>query len=206
MSHDTWIHRAVRVAVRPLARTSVTPNQLTTLRLGAGLGAAAVLALGGSPWLAVGAGLFLVGMLLDRADGELARLTGKTSRWGHTYDLVSDALSNAVAFVGLGLGLRDGAFGVWAPGMGLVAGVAVAAILWLVMKIEERHGARAGELRGMAGFDPDDALLVLPLMIWFGLADWLLAAASIGAPLFAVFMVWVFRGRLRDLRLIPASD
>jgi archaetidylinositol phosphate synthase len=196
MSHDTWMHRVVRLGVRPLADTRVTPNQLTTLRLGAGIGAGALLAQGGQPWFDLGAALFLVGMLLDRADGDLARLTGKTSRWGHTYDLVSDALSNAIAFVGLGLGLRAGAFGVWAPGMGLVAGVAVAAILWLVMKMERRHGARAGELRGVAGFDADDAMLVLPAMVWLNLADWLLAAASIGAPVFAVLMVWLFRGRL----------
>ncbi len=41
MSHNTWIHRAVRVAVRPLAAGPITPNQVTTLRLAVGLGAAA---------------------------------------------------------------------------------------------------------------------------------------------------------------------
>ncbi len=41
MSHNTWIHRAVRVAVRPLAAGPITPNQVTTLRLAVGLGAPA---------------------------------------------------------------------------------------------------------------------------------------------------------------------
>ncbi len=186
----------MRAAVRPLIASPVTPNHLTTLRLAAGLGAAVALAQGGDGWRHAGAGLFLIGMLLDRADGELARQSGKTSRWGHTYDLVSDAVSNAVAFFGLGIGLRYGIFGGWAPLMGLAAGVAIAAILWLVMKLEARHGARAGELGGAAGFDPDDAMLVLPLMVWLGLSDWLLAAASLGAPAFAILMFWLFRRRL----------
>ncbi len=196
MSHDTWLHRTVRGAVRPLVASPVTPNHLTTLRLAVGLGAAIALAHGDEAWRHAGAGVFLLGMLLDRADGDLARLSGKTSPWGHTYDLVSDAVSNAAAFSGLGIGLRHGSFGAWAPLMGLAAGLAIAAILWLVMKMEQRHGARAGELGAAAGFDPDDALLVLPVLVWLGLSNWLLLAACLGAPAFAVFMAVMFRRRL----------
>ena len=139
----------------------------------------------------------MLSMLLDRADGELARQSGKSSPWGHTYDLVSDTCCNAVAFLGLGVGLRDGTCGAWAPVMGLAAGLAIAGILWLVMKMEQRHGARAGELGPIAGFDPDDALLVLPLLVWFGQSEGLLVAASLGAPVFAVFMLLLFWRRLR---------
>ncbi len=49
MSHNTWIHRTVRVAVRPLAAGPITPNQVTTLRLAVGLVAAAALATGTKP-------------------------------------------------------------------------------------------------------------------------------------------------------------
>ncbi len=197
MSHNTWIHRAVRHAVRPLAATPVTPNQLTSLRLAVGIAAGLALAEGGDAWRHLGAGLFLLSMLLDRADGELARQSGKTSPWGHTYDLVSDTLSNAVAFFGLGVGLRHGSYGDWALLMGLAAGLAIAGILWLVMKMEKHHGARAGEIGGFAGFDPDDALLALPLLIWLGQAEGLLVAASLGAPAFAVFMLILFWRRLK---------
>ncbi len=82
MSHNTWMHRAVRPVARSLARTRVTPNQVNTLRLVAGL-AAAAFAEGSETWRA---GTFLLGMFLDRADGELARLSGKISPRGHTYD------------------------------------------------------------------------------------------------------------------------
>ena len=186
MSHDTWIHRTARVVARPLAKTPITPNQVTTLRLAVGLAAAAAFAQGDPGWRHWGAGIFLLSMFLDRLDGELARIAGKSSPWGHSYDLASDTLCNALAFVGLGVGLRSGAFGDWAPAMGLAAGLAIAAILWLVVRMEALYGARAGELGARAGFDPDDGLLVVPALIWLGLA-----------PAFAIYMAVRFRSALR---------
>ncbi len=197
MSHNTWIHRAARIFARPLARTPVTPNQVTTLRLAVGLAAAAALAQGEADWRHWGAGIFVLGLFLDRLDGELARLSGKTSPWGHRYDLFSDTVSNALAFLGLGVGLRAGEFGAWAPAMGAAAGLAIAAILWLVVRMESLHGARAGELGATAGFDPDDGLIGVPVLVWLGLSDWLLAAACFGAPALAVYMTLKFRGALR---------
>ena len=40
--------------------------------------------------------------------------------------------------------------------------------------------------------------LVMPVLIWLGLSDWLLAAACLGAPAFAVFMVVKFRASLHE--------
>lgn len=193
MSHNTWIHKVARLGVRPLIDSPVTPNHLTTLRLGCGAGAAALVASGDGALTAWGAGVFLFSMVLDRADGELARLSGKTSPWGHKYDLIADSLSNALIFVGLGIGLRDGFFGLAAIPLGFLAGGAVAAILWLVMRAEALQGARAAEIQGSGGFDPDDGMLAIPILIWLGLSQLLLALAAIGAPAFAIFFFLKFR-------------
>lgn len=194
MSHDTWIHRIVRIAVHPLAKTAVTPNHLTTLRLILGIGAAFLFAVGNSPAQYYGAGLFVVSMMIDRADGELARATGKSSPWGHSYDLISDAVCNALAFVGIGIGLRDsGAWGSWSVLLGVVAGLSVACVLWLVIKVEAVEGARAAEFGGTGGFDPDDAMLAVPVAVIFGWNHALLLAAAIGAPAFALFAWLRFR-------------
>jgi phosphatidylglycerophosphate synthase len=195
MSHNTWIHRFVRLGVRPLAGTPVTPNQITTLRLLTGVCAAGLFALG-PRWHFYAALLFLLSMLLDRADGELARISGITSPWGHRYDLVSDGLSNVLVFIGIGIGMRDSVFGLWSIPMGCLAGVAVAVILWLVLKVERLEGQRAAELGNVAGFDVDDAIVVVPLMVMLGWTKALLIAASIGAPVFALFMAWHLRSKL----------
>lgn len=200
MTHNTWMHRVVRVGVAPLANTGVTPNHLTTLRLVTGLAATASFAVGTPVWRAWGGGLFVVSMFLDRADGELARLGGKSSAWGHKYDLVSDAVCNALVFLGIGIGLRDGAFGPWAAVMGLVAGAAITAILLLVLRMEEMVGERAAQFQGAAGFDPDDAMLLVPLLVWVGWAEALIVAACLGAPAFALYMYLKLRHRLRQTR------
>ncbi len=200
MSHNTWTHRLVRLAVRPLVGTGVTPNHLTSLRLITAIAAAVAFALGTPGWRAWGGALFLVSILLDRADGELARLGGQSSAWGHKYDLFSDASSNALVFLGIGIGLRDGGFGPWAVVMGLLTGIAIAAILLLVLRVEALKGQGAAEFESTAGFDPDDAMLIVPLLVWIGWAEALIAAGSIGAPAFAVFMYLKLRRDLRDAR------
>jgi phosphatidylglycerophosphate synthase len=201
MSHNTWIHKIARVTiVRPLAKTMVTPNQVTTVRIIAGVAAAMSLAHGSPESSIYGAVLFILSMLLDRADGDLARLTGRTSPGGHTYDLFADAFCNALIFVGLGIGLRDGGYELWAIPMGLLAGGAVATILMLVIRIENLQGARAAEIGGVFGFDPDDAMLAVPIAVMLGWSDQLLLAAAIGAPGFAVLFIFLFRKALRDAR------
>lgn len=201
MSHNTWIHKIARATiVRPLAKTSVTPNQVTTVRIIAGVSAAICVAYGSVEWANYGAVLFILSMLLDRADGDLARLTGRTSPGGHTYDLFADAFCNALIFIGLGIGLRFSEFGLWAIPMGLLAGAAVATILLLVIRIENLKGARAAEIGGIFGFDPDDAMLVIPITILLGWSEGLLIAAAIGAPAFAILFIFLFRKALRDER------
>ncbi len=194
MSHDTWLHRIARPGARLLAHTPVTPNQVTTARLVLGLVATGLFALGPRWNLAAGL-VYLASMLFDRMDGVLARLTGRTTPWGHRYDLAVDAVCDAVVFMGIGWGLRHAALGHWAPVLGLVAGLSVAAVFWLVFRVEAVRGPRAAELGGRAGFDPDDALLIVPLAAFVGLTEPLLIAAAFGAPVFAVLM---FR-RLRSV-------
>jgi len=197
VSHDTWIHRIARATiVRPLMGTRITPNQLTGVRLVCGLAAAGALSLGASPWPDVGAALFVVSMLLDRADGDLARLTERVSPQGHRFDLVADALCNAVVFLGLGIGLRHGAYGPWAVAMGLAAGLAVAAVLVLVIRAERLRGAGAAEIGTFSGFDADDAMVSIPIAVWLGWSQGLLLAAAIGAPAFALLFAWLFRRSL----------
>lgn len=187
MSHDTLIHRLVRPAVRALARTSVTPNQVTAARLSTALAAAAAFAVGDPRWTAAGAGVFLLSLLLDRADGELARQTGKISRSGHRFDLVADCASNAAALIGLGVGQAD-PLGWSGPGLGLLAGFGVGAMFWILNVVRETPAPSLTLADGQVVIDPDDAMALLPLLLWLGLATPVLIAAAVITPLAAVWM------------------
>ena len=199
MSHNTWLHKVAGVIAKPLAKTPVTPNHITTVRLVAGVLAAASLATGTQDLINTGAALFILSMVLDRADGVLARISGKMSRLGHLYDLWSDAICNALIFVGLGFGLREGAYGVDAIIYGVIAGGSVVSVLGLVLKLENLSGERSGEIGSICGFDPDDAMLLVPVAIFFGWAEDVLIAATIGAPFFAFLFFIIFLYRRQKL-------
>src|SRR5277367_3626037 len=99
-----WDARLARRLVAPLINSWVTPNHLTTVRLLVGLAAAAAFLPGSYRWSNLAALLLVLSNFLDHTDGELARMSGKTSRFGHIYDLGSDALVTIVLFIAIGIG------------------------------------------------------------------------------------------------------
>ncbi len=185
MSHNTLLHRALRPAVSVLAVGGVSPNLLTSLRLLTGLGAAACFAAGPGPD-AVGGAVFLLSMLLDRADGALARRRGCFSRFGALFDITSDCVSTMATFAGLGLGTQAavpfmaGAGPAAGPLLGAVGAIGVGAVF---VQLRPSRGS-AGS--GARLFDPDDIMLGLPVVVCCGGAGWLVLLAALFAPAAAV--------------------
>lgn len=180
--------RLARRLVAPLQNSRITPNHLTTLRLILGLAAAALLAQGSLIWANVGASLFVLSNIVDHTDGELARLSGAFSRFGHWYDLACDALVHTLLFAALGYGLRDGALGGWGVLMGLSAGASVAFIFWLHMHMEAVLGKLDARLPSARHFEIEDVLYLFPLVTLFDIRTPFLIAAIIGAPAFAAWL------------------
>src|SRR5580658_7309697 len=202
-----WDARLGRLLVTPLKDSWVTPNHLTTLRLIVGVAGAVAFTPGSWGWTNLGALLVILSNFLDHTDGELARISGKTSRIGHLYDLASDALVTILLFCCIGIGVaasgtRSMPFGVPAAVMGTVAGAAVALIFYLRMRIEELLGKTGTRQSSMAGFETEDILYLLPLVTLFGGLTSFLFAASVGAPLFALLVIVDF---IRVTRRRPAA-
>jgi len=158
-----------------------------------GVAAAFAFANGSPGWASAGAWLFVVSNFVDHTDGELARMTGQTSQFGHYYDLASDALVHVLLFVGIGYGLRAGVLGDWGLWMGLLSGSAVAFIFWLHMHMESVLGKQGAKLPDAGLVEIEDVLYLLPLITIFDIRLQFLIAASIGAPLFALWLAWHFR-------------
>lgn len=188
-----WDARLARRLVRPLRHTPITPNHLTTVRLAFGIAAAGAFMHGGYGWMNLGALLFVVSHFLDHTDGELARISGKASRVGHVYDLASDALITILLFTSIGAGLGAGSGAV--TGMpplilGLIAGLSVAAIFYVRMRIEERAGKAASQQRSLGGFQTEDVLYSLPLVMLCNGAALFLRIAVVCAPLYLVWALF----------------
>jgi len=199
-----WDARLARYLVAPLKDSRVSPNHLTTVRLVIGLAAAGAFVAGTYGWSNLGALALAVSNFLDHTDGELARISGKSSRFGHCYDLASDATVTILLFVAIGIGVDASGDDAWlgAPIVqGAVAGVAIALIFYLRMRLLEIGGNSAARQPSVGGFEVEDVLYLLPLVTLFDGLSSLLMAASIGSPLFAVWQVFEYRRVMRRIRL-----
>jgi len=196
--HGSWTHRLARIAVRPLLGTRVTPNHLTTARLVTGLVACALFAVGlyaTDVW----AGIFwVVSAFLDRADGELARIGGKTTSWGHAYDYACDTLVNALFFLAIGIGASGGALGTYAIALGVLAGGGIVVSNILSEAFENRLASGTRIYAGGGGFDFDDLLYLLGPASWLGWLAPMLIGASFGAPLMAIISAVKLRQLIRQ--------
>jgi archaetidylinositol phosphate synthase len=203
-----WDARLARRLILPLKNTLVTPNHLTTLRLLVGLGAALAFCPGTYGWSNVAALLLVISNFLDHTDGELARLTGKSSRIGHVYDLASDALITVLVFVAIGVGVAA------SPGvaislppilLGVIAGSSVALIFYLRMRIEDAHGKLATKQATLAGFETEDVLYLFPLATLSNALAPLLMTAAVVAPLYLFRVTFEYRRAMRRERSMSSG-
>ena len=87
-----------------LAKTSVSPNQVTVANTMVGLISGWLFAFPGY-WLRVlGSLVFLFSIIIDGVDGELARLTLTETSFGGMLDVVTDNIVHVAVFVGIFLG------------------------------------------------------------------------------------------------------
>jgi archaetidylinositol phosphate synthase len=186
----SWTHRLARLLVRPLVGTGVTPNHLTTLRLLTGVLACAAVIPADGAWLWWAGWLWLASALLDRADGELARLGNMSTAGGHRYDYLVDNAVNSGFFVALGLGLRESAWGGVAVALGLWTGAALYLCGYWSEELERSEGFRRKAYSGAFGFDFDDMLYLVTPIVWLGWRAQLLMAACLGATFMMLLTGW----------------
>jgi phosphatidylglycerophosphate synthase len=112
-----YLYRPLSLRVATLlSPTFVTPIQVTWAS--ALLFLAGAVAFGAGNYV-LGAVIILVGEITDCVDGDLARITGRTSRWGAFLDSVLDRWTDAALILGLGYSDMDALGG--AAGFALVA-------------------------------------------------------------------------------------
>ena len=189
-----WDAQIAYKLIYPLRNTFVTPNYLTSLRLLFGIFAGIFFALGEYKYSNIGAFCFVLSNFLDHADGELARLKNQMSSRGHIYDLISDALVNILLFLGMGIGLMQTNLGVYACIMGIISGTTVAAIFYMRNDIEKNIGKKNARQPHKSGVEAEDILYALPIIAYFQLDYYFIFAASIGAPIFCIYVIKDYLG------------
>lgn len=190
MNEVPWDQKLARILAKPLVRTPVHPNHITTLGLLIGLAAAWLFSLGDRDAANWAAALFVLAAFLDHVDGELARLAEKTSRFGHYYDHVVSGITYTAGFIGIGIGMSDGVLGWWAIPLGFLAGISITLVMSVRLGTEIKHGKESIRQRNFAGFQAEDVLYVVGPVTWLGGMMPFLVAAGVGTPLFLIWVIW----------------
>ena len=192
MRHKPWDAKAAAWVVNPFKDSNtIHPNHFTLLRLIVGLAGAWLFAKGAYPNTA--ALLIISSNFIDHMDGELARLANKQSRFGHVFDLASDALVTVSMFVGIGVGVALFPEANYALEAGIISGVSVALIFHLRYLIEEKHGKSRIHQPLWGGFEAEDILYLMPIVTLLEGLNSFLYLASLGAPIAALFVLFQYR-------------
>jgi len=190
-----WDQRLARIIVRPLARTSITPNQVTILTLILALAGAAMFAQGTPSSVNWGASFFILARFMDHFDGELARMTGKTSRLGYYLDYMAGGVSYTALFICIGIGLTNASLagislGTWPVVLGSIAGFCAFASMFINLKIDRQMELEEGEAvgyPGFAGFELEDGIYLLGPVTWIGLLP---PFFMLAAPSAIIYTLW----------------
>jgi phosphatidylglycerophosphate synthase len=113
--------------VKILYYVPVTPNQISTFAILTGVGAGIFFATGTPRGLINGGGLCLCAVVLDCADGMLARLKNKGTQAGRIIDGIVDYANGVAIFTGLAIGLTKMSGHYFLPAwiLVLIAGISV---------------------------------------------------------------------------------
>ncbi|HEX8215983.1 MAG TPA: CDP-alcohol phosphatidyltransferase family protein [Allosphingosinicella sp.] len=116
-------HPLSRRLAAALASTSVSPNMVSVTGGILVLVAGALYSFADPVWgVAAGFGLHMLWHVVDGADGDLARMTGRASPFGEMVDGACDYFSHALIYLFLAMHLDDW-IGVWAYVLGWAAGL-----------------------------------------------------------------------------------
>jgi phosphatidylglycerophosphate synthase len=196
---DTVFHRRCsRVVSRVAVGLGITPNAITIASLVVGLLAAWTF-WNATPLAAVlGLVVYAVAVILDHADGEVARLTLTESAIGEWLDIAADTIIHAAVVLALGatsaaLTGRGTLLGALAAA-GVIASAAVAKA-WPGLAMPDRAGTMLSKLGSRDGFYGLLLGFIVARAFWPEALPWLMVVVAAGSHAF-----WVGRAIYRVTR------
>jgi phosphatidylglycerophosphate synthase len=165
---DRVVHRRLsRGITRWAVARGITPNTISMVSIAIGLGGAVAVASDHLLGALVGLLLYIVAVVLDHADGEVARVSFAESRVGEWLDICGDTIVHIALVVAIGI-TCDRVTG-RGLGWGLIGAVGVLASAWAMKTAPPTMDRVAGFFDALGTRDGFYAMLVLFVL---GLACW----------------------------------
>jgi phosphatidylglycerophosphate synthase len=182
---DTVFHRRLSKLVSRFAVAhGITPNAITVASLVVGLVAAWCFARGTVTGAVAGLLVYAAAVILDHADGEVARLTLTESAIGEWLDIAADTVTHVS--VVLAMGATTGAVSGRGLGLGVLAAVgfvvsAAVAKAWPGVAMPDRVGSALANLGSRDGFYAMLLGFIVALAAAPPLLPWLMIVVAAGA-------------------------
>jgi phosphatidylglycerophosphate synthase len=159
---DRALHRRLsRHVTRVAIALDVTPNAISVTSLLVGLLAAWCFWNATAPAALVGLVVYVAAVVLDHADGEVARLTLAESPLGEWLDILVDTVVHAALVVAMGVTAQTIAGGGAWLGVGAALGVVASAAVAKLWPVTAATDGIGGALAGLGSRDGFYAMLVL---------------------------------------------
>jgi phosphatidylglycerophosphate synthase len=190
------VERRISLALtRGLVRTRVTPNMITVVSVGIGLLGAPFFLFADPLAQVVGALLFLTHSILDGCDGEIARLKFLESRGGAVLDFWGDNLVHQCVFACMAIGWSLASNAAWPLLLGALAVAGTLGVAALASRRFINGEALVGPDRALGrlidAISHRDFIYLIVALALFGRAQWFIALAAAGTPLFLTLLLWV---------------
>ena len=199
---DRWINRRCSVPLSQwLARTRVSPNQITVASVAIGLLGAWLLGHDTRTATLAGLLLFQFSVILDHVDGELARLKFQFTRLGKWLENIGDHLVDLAVILFVAWRAVVGSSNEMFAALGLVAGIGVTGAFLIVFwwSLSSRHpqppsaGIGAVLARGLSALANRDGFC---LTVWVTMLldrpAWLLWSLVVGANVYWILWLVVY--------------
>jgi len=204
---------------RRLARTGITPTQVTIISVVIGLVGASFFLSAHWVWQTAGALLFLLHSIVDGCDGELARLKFQESKFGGLLDFWGDNIVHVAIFACLAFGWASSTAAIWPLWFGASAIIgtlgSAGLVYWKQLRPKEDGGPLFTSVSGVGddrlsrmldAASRRDFVYAVPILALFGKANWFLLLAAVGAPIFFLLLVVLaLRERLQSKALTSAT-
>lgn len=204
-----------------LAKSGIHPNAITVANMILGVASGFFVAAGNYWGMLIGATLFQLASIFDGCDGEVAKLTFKTSKFGQYFDSISDNGALISFLIGLIIATAKIQETAATVGLGIFLMVGLGGLLWQMILFLKRHThsaslatfdkeylSKLGEgdaprwlitfiHYGKIGMRKDFFSLLFFVLAVIGLLSWALWMAIAG--------LWVANGLLLTLKLTPMA-
>lgn len=184
--------RLAYLLAQRLKHTPLHPNVLTTLTLLFGLLSGYCFLHPAAALHGIGALCFMLAVFSDHLDGELARQTGKTSRFGHFYDFVVGGINYATLFASLGIGLAKSQ-GSWTVTLGCAAALCNPFIMYLRVRMDNAFGLEATEHPSFGWFNLEDFIYTIGPITWIWGAVYFFVPFALGTIAYLLWTVVEYR-------------